>query len=582
MFKSIKRILHWAKGYKKRLYLGFVCSFFATWATAGPVLLAAWALNQVIEHARGSSVLDPMLPWKCLGGIVALILLRFFFSYWKNRLQESIGTERAAEQRIEIGDMLKRVSLGYFAKNNIGDILAALTTELSTLELQSMKMVDSVVNGYIQVLVIILCMGLFCPSAALVALIGVLLSAAALGGIGRQSARTAPVGHRAQEDLSGAAVEYIHGLPVVKSFGQEGVSVERFRRACKDNKDIRIKNEFGFVPWNCLHLFFLKAAAVGLVLTAGWQTMTGALSLPVLLMAAMFSFTIFGSVEAINDAAHILSVTDSVLDRLEELEQTEFIDQGGTDVTLDHWDISFQHVSFRYGTREVLHDISFRIPQNTTTAIVGPSGSGKSTICNLLARFYDVNSGQVTVGGHDIRELTCDSLLKNISMVFQTVYLFHDTIRNNIKFGNPNATEDAIIAAAKAARCHEFITALPDGYDTVVGEGGGTLSGGEKQRISIARAMLKNAPIIILDEATASVDPENEHEIQAAISALVHGKTIITIAHRLATIEQADQILVVEDGRITQQGTHRALIAQEGTYRKFIQIRQQTEGWRLA
>lgn len=582
MFKSIRRILRWAGHYKTRLYIGFVCSFFATWAAAGPVMLAAWALNQVIEDARGGPALDAMLPWKCLGGIVALILLRFFFSYWKNRLQESIGTERAAEQRIEIGDMLKRVSLGYFAKNNIGDILAALTTELSTLELQSMKMVDSVVNGYIQVLVIILCVGLFCPPAALTALIGVLLSALALRGIGRQSARTAPVGHKAQEDLSGAAIEYIHGLSVVKSFGQEGVSVERFRRACRDNKDIRIKNEFGFVPWNCLHLFCLKAAAVGLVLTAGWQTMEGALPLPVLLMAAMFSFTIFGSVEAINDAAHILSVTDSVLNRLEELEGTEFIDQQGKDISLKRWDIEFDHVSFGYEKREVLHDVSFRIPQNTTTAIVGPSGSGKSTICSLLARFYDVNSGSVTVGGHDVREMTCDSLLKNISMVFQNVYLFHDTIRNNIRFGRPDATEEEITAAAKAARCHDFIMALPDGYDTVVGEGGGTLSGGEKQRVSIARAMLKNAPVIILDEATASVDPENEHEIQAAISALVHGKTIITIAHRLATIEQADQILVVEDGRIAQRGTHRELIGQPGTYQKFIQIRRQAEGWRLA
>lgn len=582
MFNSIRRILGWAKNYKKRLYLGFVCSFFSTWATAGPVVLAAWALNQVIGDARGIAVLDPGLPWKCLGGIVLLIALRFFFSYWKNRLQESIGTERAAEQRIEIGDMLKRVSLGYFAKNNLGDILTALTTELSTLELQSMKMVDAVVNGYIQVLVILLCVAIFCPAAALVAAAGVLLSALALRGIGRQSSRTAPVGHKAQEDLAGAAIEYLHGLPVVKSFGQEGVSVERFRQACKENKDIRIKNEFGFVPWNCLHLFSLKAASVGLVLTAAWQTMAGGLSLPVLLMAAMFSFTIFGSVEAINDAAHILSVTDSVLNRLEELEQTEFIDQNGTDRHLDRWDITFDHVSFGYGSREVLHDVSFHIPQNTTTAIVGPSGSGKSTICSLMARFYDVNSGAITVGGHDVRELLCDSLLKNISMVFQTVYLFHDTIRNNIQFGKPEATEAEIIAAAKAARCHDFIMALPAGYDTVVGEGGSTLSGGEKQRISIARAMLKNAPIILLDEATASVDPENEHEIQGAISALVHGKTIVTIAHRLATIEQADQILVVEDGRIVQQGTHQDLMAAEGTYRKFIQIRQQAEGWQLA
>ena len=493
--------MRWAGAYRKRMVLGFVCSFFATWCTAGPVVLAAWALGQLIVDAWGEERLSPHLPWLCLGGIVVLILLRFFFTYWKNRLQESIGTERAAEQRMELGNVLKRVSLGYFAKNDLGDILAALTTELSTLELQSMKMVDAVVNGYIQVAVILLCVAFFCPPAALAALIGVLVSAFALRGIGRQSARTAPVSHRAQEALSGAAIEYIHGLPVVKSFGQDGVSVQRFREACRANKAIRIKNEFGFVPWNCLHLFALRAASVGLVLTAGWQALAGALPLQYFLMIALFSFTIFGSVEAINDAAHILSVTDSVLDRLEELEQTDFIDKGGKEVVPERFDVALSHVSFGYGGREVLHDVSFTAPQGTTTAIVGPSGSGKSTICNLVARFYDVNAGSVSVGGHDVREFTCESLLRNISMVFQTVYLFHDTVENNIKFGCPDATHEQVVAAAKAACCHDFISALPNGYDTVIGEGGSTLSGGEKQRVSIARAILKDAPIVILDEA---------------------------------------------------------------------------------
>ena len=582
MFRSMNRILRWTKGYHRRLYLGSLCSFLATWAAAGPVMLAAWALGLVIESAQEGTALDARLPWLCLGGIILLIVLRFVCAYWKNRLQESIGTERAAQQRLELGDLLKRVSLGYFSKNNLGDILAALTTELSTLELQSMKMVDAVINGYLQVLVIVLCMAFFCPEAALVAVVGVLLSAFALRGIGRQSARTAPVGHRAQEALSGAAIEYIHGLPVVKSFGQDGVSVQRFREACRANKAIRIKNEFGFVPWNCLHLFALRAASVGLVLTAGWQALAGALPLQYFLMIALFSFTIFGSVEAINDAAHILSVTDSVLDRLEELEQTDFIDKGGKEVVPERFDVALSHVSFGYGGREVLHDVSFTAPQGTTTAIVGPSGSGKSTICNLVARFYDVNAGSVSVDGHDVREFTCESLLKNISMVFQTVYLFHDTVENNIKFGCPDATHEQVVAAAKAACCHDFISALPNGYDTVIGEGGSTLFGGEKQRISIARAILKDAPIVILDEATASVDPENEHLIQQALSALTKGKTILTIAHRLATIQSADQILVVEDGRIVQRGTHDELMAQGGLYRRFIEIREQAEGWRLA
>ena len=581
MFHSVGRIMRWAGAYRKRMVLGFVCSFFATWCTAGPVVLAAWALGQLIVDAWGEERLSPHLPWLCLGGIVVLILLRFFFAYWKNRLQESIGTERAAEQRMELGNVLKRVSLGYFAKNDLGDILAALTTELSTLELQSMKMVDAVVNGYIQVAVILLCVAFFCPPAALAALIGVLVSAFALRGIGRQSARTAPVSHRAQEALSGAAIEYIHGLPVVKSFGQDGVSVQRFREACRANKAIRIKNEFGFVPWNCLHLFALRAASVGLVLTAGWQALAGALPLQYFLMIALFSFTIFGSVEAINDAAHILSVTDSVLDRLEELEQTDFIDKGGKEVVPERFDVALSHVSFGYGGREVLHDVSFTAPQGTTTAIVGPSGSGKSTICNLVARFYDVNAGSVSVGGHDVREFTCESLLRNISMVFQTVYLFHDTVENNIKFGCPGATHKQVVEAAKKACCHDFISALPDGYNTVIGEGGATLSGGEKQRISIARCLLKDAPIVIFDEATANVDPENEDQLQKAMEALTREKTVLMIAHRLKTVRGADQILVLDQGRIVQKGTHDELIQQAGIYRDFVSERTESSRWTL-
>ncbi len=264
------------------------------------------------------------------------------------------------------------------------------------------------------------------------------------------------------------------------------------------------------------------------------------------------------------------------------IEHAEIIDRDGKDIVLKNADIEFQNVTFSYDKTPVLRNISFSIPQGSTTAIVGPSGSGKTTICNLIARFYDVDSGKVLVGGENVRDMTCDSLLRNISMVFQKVYLFHDTIENNIRFGNPNASQEEVIAAAKKARCHDFIMSLPEGYQTVIGEGGSTLSGGEKQRVSIARAILKNANIVILDEATASIDPENEHLIQQAISELTIGKTVIVIAHRLATIEHADQILVVDDGRIVQKGTHNQLIRQEGIYKRFINIREQAEGWSIA
>ena len=335
------------------------------------------------------------------------------------------------------------------------------------------------------------------------------------------------------------------------------------------------------MPCNCLHLFSLKAASIAIVAVAAWLTYNGSMELPTMLMLDMFSFMIFGSVEAMNNAAHVLEVIDATLDKLDGIEHADIIDKDGKDISLQNTDIAFRDVTFSYDKVPVLRNISFSIPQGSTTAIVGPSGSGKTTICNLIARFYDVDSGKVTVGGEDVRNMTCDSLLRNISMVFQKVYLFHDTIEKNIRCGNPSARKEEIIEAAKKARCHDFIMALPDGYETVIGEGGSTLSGGEKQRISIARAILKNANIVILDEATASIDPENEHLIQQAISELTIGKTVIVIAHRLATIEHGDQILVVYKGQVVQKGTHQQLVQQEGLYRRFIMIREQAEGWSI-
>lgn len=581
MFKTMKRIIRWAGRYKKRLYLGSVCSFFSSLATAIPTMVAAYALDKAIQAYWTNTAIEPALIWQTLWIIVGSIALNFLLSYLRAVLQESIGTEVAAGQRIHLGDVLKRVPLGYFSQNSVGDILAGVTTELSVLELQGMKMVDAVINGYAKFIAIVLCLIFFSPVAAAISVIGVVFSALALHGISRHSEKTATTAHEAVENMSGAAIEYIRGLSIVKSFGQEGASTQSFRSANKALKDIRIGIEKGFTPFNCLHLFALKLASMGIVFICAWQAAQGQMSMTFFLMFVLFSFVMFGSVENINDAAHLLGVIDSAMDKLEALENAEYIDQDGTDIKPTSYDIEFKDVSFGYDDRMVLHDLNFTIPQNATTAIVGPSGGGKTTLCNLIARFYDVNSGTITLGGTDIRIFTCDSLLRNISMVFQNVYLFRDTIKNNIKFGSPDAADEQIIAAAKAARCHDFIMALPDGYDTVIGEGGSSLSGGEKQRISIARAMLKDAPIVILDEATASIDPENEHLIQEAISALTHGKTIITIAHRLATIENADQILVIDGGTVAQRGTHEELLEQEGTYKTFIKIREQAEGWRI-
>ena len=257
------------------------------------------------------------------------------------------------------------------------------------------------------------------------------------------------------------------------------------------------------------------------------------------------------------------------------------MDIDGEEISPESEDIALSHVDFSYDSKPILRDVSLKIPEKTTVAIVGPSGSGKTTLCNLMARFWDVQSGSVTLGGHDVREYSYDSLIKNFSFVFQRTYLFSDTIANNIRFGKPNASMDEVKAAAKKARCYDFIMALPDGFDTVIGEGGATLSGGERQRISIARAIMKDAPIIILDEATANVDPENEKELMEAVAELTHNKTVIMIAHRLKTVRSADRIFVVDRGEIVQQGTHDELVAVDGLYRRFVVERKQAAGWKV-
>lgn len=581
MFKTIKKIISWVGPYRKRLYLGTLCAFFSTLFAALPVITAAGVLDQAIASIRNGESLSNWIALQAFAIMVVAVFFRYLFSYARARLQDSIGTERAAEERMRIGDMLKRVSLGWFSKNSTGEILADMTSEFSQLELNGMSMINNVMNGYISFLATVLCLALFSWQAALVALVGAILSAFALHGINRQSQKSSPLNQRMTERLTGGIIEYVRGIPVVKTFGQEGTAFDTLQKTFKESRRINIAIEKSYIPWNLLHLLVLKLAAVGIVwITAGY-TIEGKWTVSFLILMAMFSFFMFGGIEAINDSAHVIGMIDAAMNKIEKLEQAEFIDQNGKDITLQSFDICFEEVSFGYDNKEVIHNVSFVARQYTTTAIVGVSGSGKTTICNLMARFYDVQKGKITIGETDLRELTCDCLLRNFSMVFQNVYLFRDTIRNNICFGKPDATDEEMIIAAKSARCHEFIIALPDGYDTCVGEGGSSLSGGEKQRISIARAILKNAPIVILDEATASIDPENEHLIQQAISELTVGKTVIVIAHRLATIEDADQILVMNEGQIVQQGTHDQLIEQRGIYKRFIQIREQAEGWSI-
>ena len=544
MFGTVKRIIDWCGSFKKNLYIGFVFSFFSGWFAAMPVIWAAYTIGKLVECEGQGKTISADWIGKSIVIQLLFIFLRFLFDYLRARFQESISYELIARDRLAVGDALKRVSLGYFQNMNTGTILNSITTGLHTLEGMGIRMIDNFVGGYLNFICILLWLTCVNWRVGLIAVTGAAVSLIFLFIISKYSTRNAPILAAANKELTGATLEYARGLSVVKSFGKAGASMESMKKACRDSRDINLKIEWGYIPYNALHLLALKTASVCIVIAAFYLGFSGQLDFTYMMFVILLSFHVFGSLEPIADCAHVLAVIDDALEHLDELTKESFIDADGQQIEITHYDIEFQNVDFSYGEgkerRQVLHNVNLKIPGYSVTAIVGPSGSGKSTICNLIARFYDADSGSVRVGVHDVKEFTCDSLLSNISMVFQNVYLFHDTVRNNICFGKPDATEAEMVEAAKKACCHDFIMALPEGYDTVIGEGGGSLSGGEKQRISIARAILKDAPIIILDEATASVDPENEHLIQAAISELTKEKTIVTIAHRLVTIEQAD------------------------------------------
>ena len=579
MFGMIKRLIGWTGKYKKRVYIGFIYAFINSIFTSLPIMLATYGLGLVFDDYKGIRTFDNDQIIYIFLLMILVIGGRFLFSYLRAVTQESVGCEATAEQRIRLGNIFKRVSLGFFNSNNMGEISSAVTTDLSFIEMLSMNMINTVVNGYITVLVMILFLLFYCPLAGIISLGGVVLSALFLYIAAKISDKNASIHQKAQDSIVENTIEFLRGMQTIKAFKQEGVSVQGIRKAYKNHKDVNIKIELENCPYNCLHQFVLKAASVGIIAVSAYLTYTRKMDVNIMLMMDMFSFVMFSQIEPLSNAIHVIEVVNKTLDKLEKIEKADIIDKDGQNIELKRHDIKFSDVCFSYDKKQILNNISFYIPEGSTTAIVGPSGSGKTTICNLIARFYDVNSGVITVGDKNIKDITCDSLLKNISMVFQKVYLFNDTIKNNILFGNPNASDNEVINAAIKAHCHEFISKLPNGYDTIIGDGGATLSGGEKQRISIARAILKDSPIIILDEATASVDPENEHLIQNAISSLTKGKTVIVIAHRLATIQDADQILVIDNGDVVQKGNHLELINQDGIYKNFINIKESAEGW---
>ncbi|MCD8801591.1 ABC transporter ATP-binding protein [Mammaliicoccus sciuri] len=577
MFQITFKILKWATPYRSRMILGFVMSFINSIFIALPIFLAAQVFNRVLSHKQ----IEMYEIMSVLGIMILLVLARFVTAYLKNRLQESIAYEMSAKERLNIGDKLKNVRLGYFEDHQTNELATVVTTDLTFLENYAMKMIDIVVNGYILITVLILSLLVVSWEVSLLALIGVVLSLLCIHLLEKKSHQNAPHYHHVQNQLVEKVLEVVRGIQVIKSFSKENTSLQSFNKAVDESKRVNSKIELQYIPFNLLHLLSLKIVSIVIVFIACLLYINQSIDLPTLIMISIFSFVIFESVENVNSAAHVLEMIDMTLNDIEEIKNAPILDETGRDIEIDNFDIEFDHVSFSYGEHRVINDVSFKVGAQTSTAIIGPSGSGKSTLCNLLLRFYDVDEGTIRIGGVDIRDMTLSTLMSHISAVFQKVYLFNDTIENNILYGKPDATKEEVIAAAKQACCHDFIMSLPDGYQTMVNEKGNNLSGGEKQRISIARAILKDAPIIILDEATASIDPENEHLIQSAIDELSKGKTVITIAHKIGTIKNANEIIVLNEGEIIQKGDHETLVNQVGTYQNFIQIKTQSEGWRL-
>ncbi|MDO4267879.1 MAG: ABC transporter ATP-binding protein [Eubacteriales bacterium] len=602
MISMMKRIFTAAGKYQGRIRLALVFSFLKAMLAKAPIGLAFF----IIVHFYEGTMTEALC---LLTGVLMLLslVLQALFHNLSDRLQSTAGFLMFADKRMELGAHLRKMPMGYFTEGNIGKISSVLSTDMVFIEENCMTALADMMSYVFAQIIMTAFLFFLNPWLGLTALLVLLLVILTARGMERESLDDSRIRQTQSESLTKAVLDFAEGIGIIKSYnmlGEKSVELsENFQKSCETSIDF----ENHHAPWQRkLNTLYGMGAAVVLAL-AFWLQRRGALPTPDLIGLMLFIFDLFGPVRALYMQSTRLTVMSSCMDRVEEMfAQKELADvgtkripeRGGTGEggrSTEHNssstergilaerrelpELAFQDVSFAYGKKEVLHHVSFSLAPNQMLALVGPSGGGKSTIASLLARFWDVPSGQVLIRGVNVRDVPLSDLMNHISMVFQRVYLFQDTIYNNISMGRPDADRQEVIEAAKKARCHDFIMALPDGYDTVIGEGGATLSGGEKQRISIARCILKDAPIVILDEATASVDADNESFIQQAITELCRGKTLLVIAHRLNTIQNADQILVVSQGQITQQGTHAQLMAEDGIYRRFIQIRENVSGW---
>lgn len=573
VFKKIWKFAHDEQGnIKKSIGLGLLNAIFHALQIYAifAVLVALVAENAGTKTAIIAVVL-------MLTSIVGKIITQYY-----SQLQRvHAGYFMAANKRIQIGDKLKVVPMGYFNKNSLGNITAVTTTILSDLETTAPVVLVTTMGGFINAIVFAVVIFLFDWRIGLLVLAGMSLFLWLTTFMEKSSRQKAPLRQAAQESLIEAVLETIQGMSVVKAFNLDREKNKRVDKSIDESYEKNMSMEKSMSPYLLLQCIVLDLFSVGIMVLAIKFYLEGTMPLVYCLLLIISAFMIFGELKAAGSGMATLRLAENSIDRANELDNVPVMSEGKEHKVASKNDIVFRDVSFSYEKRKILDKVNFSIPEKTMTAIVGPSGSGKTTLCNLIARFWDVDSGAVEIGGKNVKDYQLNELMENIGMVFQNVYLFADTIENNIKFGKPDATHEEVVEAARKACCDDFISKLPEGYNTLIGEGGASLSGGEKQRISIARAMLKNAPIVIFDEATANVDPENEDRLQTAIEELTRDKTIIMIAHRLKTVKHADQILVVNEGKIVQRGKHKQLVAQKGIYADFVLGRKQASGWKL-
>ena len=522
---------------------------------------------------------------KYIWASVVIMAVSFAVSFLSKKrstmLQTEGGYDTAAFKRIEIARHLRYLPMGYFNENSLGEITSVTTNTMENLGNVATRVVMLTTQGLLNTGIILLMLICFDWRIGAIGAAGTVLFLFLNSRMQRAGKSISARKVESDAQVVSETMEYIQGISEVKSYNMTGEKTEKLNRAIDRNADINTKMEFVFIPFMTVQNSITKITGAVMTLCSVLFYLSGTMDLMICIGMTICSFILYTSLEQAGSYNALLHTINVSVDKAQAILDLDTMDIAGRDIEPVAHDIDVEDVSFSYDKRKIIDGVTIHIPEKTTTAIVGSSGGGKTTLCNLIARFWDVDEGCVKLGGTDVREYSMDSLMKNFSFVFQKVYLFADTIANNIRFGQEDASMEEVIAAARKACCHDFIMALPDGYDTVIGEGGASLSGGEKQRISIARAIMKDSPVIILDEATANVDPENEKELTEAIEALTKDKTIIMIAHRLKTVRHADQILVVDGGRIVQQGTHEELLEQDGIYRRFVEAREQAVGWKL-